>query len=198
MANLNAHRMLQGHCLQLACLAVLHLAVHIHAALTEWLSLIWQLLWHATAAILHKVSGDRVRVKNAHQHSGKAPPAPRVLAAVLAETDLQAMPVEQVAALVGMCACAGLTDVSVYDPSGVPRPALPSGRLKRGTACCLACGVLGGEVSTLVRRFRAALSSSGWQGALGCAAPLPRLGCSAGDVSSCSACGTVSLACTAL
>ena len=115
--------MFQGRSLQLACLAVLHLVVHTHEAVSEWLSLIWQVLWHAAAALLHKVSGGRVRIKVAHQHSGKAPPAPRVLAAVLAETDLQTMPVEQVAALVGMCACAGLTDVSIYDPSGVPKPA---------------------------------------------------------------------------
>ena len=108
---------------QLACLAVLHLVVHIHEAVSEWLSLIWQVLCHAAAALLRKVSGGRVRIMIAHQHSGKAPPAPRVLAAVLAETDLHTMAVEQVAALVGMCACAALTDVSIYDPSGMPEPA---------------------------------------------------------------------------
>lgn len=124
MVQLNAHRMFSRLPLQLACLAVLHLAVQVHEAVSECLSLIWQVLWHAAAAFLHKVSGGRVRIKIAHQHSGKAPPAPRVLAAVLAETDLQTMPVEQVAALVGMCACAGLTDVSIYDPSGVPKNAL--------------------------------------------------------------------------
>ena len=123
MAPLSANRMFQRRPLQLACLAVLHLVVHIHEAISELLSLIWQVLWHAAAALLHKVSGGRVHIKIAQQHSGKAPPAPRVLAAVLAETDLQTMPVEQVAALVGMCACAGLVDVSIYDPSGLPKPA---------------------------------------------------------------------------
>ena len=110
--------MFQERSVQLASLAVLHCAVHIHEAATGWLSLIWELLWHAAAVLLHKVSGGHVCVAIAHQRSGKAPPAPRVLAAVLAETDLQAMPAAQVAALVRMCACAGLTDVCVYDPSG--------------------------------------------------------------------------------
>lgn len=105
---------------RLACLQTLHAAVHIQEAIAGWLSLMGQLLLHLLATLLQWLSGGRLRLRCGHQQlSGKSPPPPRVLAAVVAQTDASSMPAEQVAALVQLCASAGFSDVSVYDPAGM-------------------------------------------------------------------------------
>ncbi len=104
---------------QYACLQALHCAVHAQEALAAWLELLQSLAAHLLAALLWGISGGRLRMRGRiKQSTGKPPPPLRALAVVVAETDACDATVERVVELVRLCAGAGITDVSVYDPAG--------------------------------------------------------------------------------